>query len=228
MHIFIGYVSVQSGVPERYSSFATLLVKSDYPREHINEKEEEKEGKKEKAFQFYEIPAENWELRVEQLRELHGMLKIYLRAAVVNISTAELQMTKEFLESRPPVPPRLEEGCWREISPTSVLLLKVSKYLLGISLWMYFLLCGYLLSQAHSQIKLLAFPPIFIASVSLSKLHVLPPYLYLMLIGWNVEATPHLPMLKWEGLMKARLCHLDCLPAPGASKSHIAASKGFK
>lgn len=43
---------------------------------------------------------------MEQLRELHGMLKIYLRAAVVNISTAELQMTKEFLKSRPPVPPR--------------------------------------------------------------------------------------------------------------------------
>lgn len=42
---------------------------------------------------------------MERLRELHGRLKIYLRAAVVNISTAELQMTKEFLESRPLVPP---------------------------------------------------------------------------------------------------------------------------
>lgn len=61
-------------------------------------------GKK-KAFQFYYLPAENWELRVERLRELHGRLKIYLRAEAVNISTAELQMTKEFLESRLPDPP---------------------------------------------------------------------------------------------------------------------------
>lgn len=42
---------------------------------------------------------------MERLRELHGSLKIYLRAEAVNISTAELQMTKEFLESS-----TLEEG----------------------------------------------------------------------------------------------------------------------
>lgn len=43
---------------------------------------------------------------MERRRELHGGLKIYLRAEAVNISTTELQMTKEFLESRPPDPPR--------------------------------------------------------------------------------------------------------------------------
>lgn len=67
---------------------------------HINRK-----GREKKTFQFYYLPAENWELRVERLRELHGRLKIYLRAEAVNISTAELQMTKEFLESGPPDPP---------------------------------------------------------------------------------------------------------------------------
>lgn len=110
MHIFIGYVSLQSDVPEQYSGFATSPVKSDYPRAHINRIEAEEGKKKEKVFQFYYLPAENWELRVEQLRELHGILKIYLRAAVVNISTAELQMTKEFLKSRPPVSP-----CWKRV-----------------------------------------------------------------------------------------------------------------
>lgn len=106
LHIFTGYVSVQSDVPERYSGFATSLVKSDYPHVHINRKEEDERKKKEKTLRFYYLPAENWELRVERLRELHGRLKIYLRAAVVNISTAVLQMTKEFLESRLLVPPR--------------------------------------------------------------------------------------------------------------------------
>lgn len=82
-------------------------VNLNYCRAHVNKKEEvEGEKKKEKSFQFYYLPEEEWELQVEQLRELHGRLKIYLQAAVVNISTAELQMTKEFLESRPPIPPR--------------------------------------------------------------------------------------------------------------------------
>lgn len=50
-----------------------------------------------------------------------------------------------------------------------------------------------------------------------------------MLIGWNAEATPHFPMLKWEGLMKAGVCHLDCIPAAGGEQEpHIAASEGFK
>lgn len=48
LHIFIGYVSVQSDVPERYSGFATSLVKSDYPRACINRKEDDEEKKKEK------------------------------------------------------------------------------------------------------------------------------------------------------------------------------------
>lgn len=69
--------------------------------------------------------------------------------------------------------------------------------------------------------KLLPFPPIFIASVSLSKLHFPPLYPYLMLIGWNAEATPHFPMLKWEGLMKAGVCHLDCIPAAGGEQEPL-------
>lgn len=46
LHIFIGYVSVQSDVPERYSGFATSLVKSDYPHVHINRKDERKKKEK--------------------------------------------------------------------------------------------------------------------------------------------------------------------------------------
>lgn len=83
-----------------------------------------KEEKKKKAFQFYYLPAENWELRVERLRELHGRLKIYLRAEAVNISTAELQMTKDFLESRPPDPPRWKRAVGGK-----------SGSILGVSLW---------------------------------------------------------------------------------------------
>lgn len=115
LHVFIGYVSVQSDVPERYSGFATSLVKSDYPHVHINRKGED-EKKKKKTIRFYYLPAENWELWLERLRELHGRLKIYLRAAVVNISTAELQMTQEFLESRPLVPPRWKTVVGRKLA----------------------------------------------------------------------------------------------------------------
>lgn len=53
LHVFIGYVSVQSDVPERYSGFATSLVKSDYPHVHINRKgEDEKKRKRKKQFGF--------------------------------------------------------------------------------------------------------------------------------------------------------------------------------
>ena len=42
-------------------------------------------------------------LQLEQLRELHGRLVFYLQALAVNISTTALQMTEQFLESRPSV-----------------------------------------------------------------------------------------------------------------------------
>lgn len=94
LHIFIGYVSVHNDVPELLQQLNLTILACTSTG---------KAGKK--AFQFYYLPAENWELRVERLRELHGRLKIYLRAEAVNISTTELQMTKEFLESRLPDPP---------------------------------------------------------------------------------------------------------------------------
>lgn len=61
---------------------------------------------KHKAFQYYYLPTEDQELEVEQLREPHGRPVFYLQALAVNISTTELQMKEQFLESQPSVSAR--------------------------------------------------------------------------------------------------------------------------